>query len=143
MALRLSILRASELCIAIGEGTVTRHDIEEYLAHTIQEGAKGYAKLIDLTACVLALDSDDLELVADGLVQYGRDDQAGPVAIIVRTALNLDMAVLLKQRVGVRPFRIFTTTEAARFWLMGQNERAHTDVFPTGLSPHSRHIRPL
>ena len=96
---------------------MTRADIEAYLAGTIRDGAKGYAKLVDITACTLALDHDDLESVAHDLVQYGWGERAGPVAMIVDTALNLDMAVLVKQRVGDRPFRIFTSLGAARGWL--------------------------
>jgi hypothetical protein len=44
------------------------------------------------------------------------------VAIIVSTAYNLDMAVLVKQRVGSRPFRIFTNRVAARAWLDSYRE---------------------
>ena len=64
MPLSWSILPASQLCIVSGEGTVTRSDIYTYLARTIAEGTKGYAKLVDITACTLALDADDLDTVA-------------------------------------------------------------------------------
>ncbi len=40
------------------------------------------------------------------------------VAMVVLGALNIDMAVLLKQRVGARPFRVFTDPLQARGWLM-------------------------
>ena len=117
MPLHWSLLPDPQLCIVTGRGTVTRADIEAYLAATVREGAKAYAKLVDLSGCTLALDHDDLESVARGLVQYGRLERPGPVAIVVDTALNLDMAVLMKQRVRGRPFRIFTTLGAARDWL--------------------------
>lgn len=52
------------------------------------------------------------------LVEYGADGAAGPVAMVVQGALNIDMAALLKQRVGARPFRVFTNTLDARGWLM-------------------------
>ena len=50
MPLSWSTLPDSQLCIVSGEGTVTRSDIYTYLARTIAEGAKGYAKLVDITA---------------------------------------------------------------------------------------------
>ena len=112
MPLSWSTLPDSQLCIVSGEGTVTRSDIDTYLAGTVGEGAKGYAKLVDITTCTLALDADDLETVAHRLLHYGKGERPGPVAMVVGSALNLDMAILLKQRAGDRPFRIFTTIGA-------------------------------
>jgi hypothetical protein len=134
MPLSWSILPASQLCIVSGEGTVTRSDIDTYLAGTIGEGTKGYAKLVDITTCTLALDADDLEMVAHRLMRYGMGERPGPVAMVVGSALNLDMAVLLKQRAGDRPFRIFTSIGAARSWLKGYQETYDPAAFATGLS---------
>ncbi len=140
MPLNWSTLSASQLCIVTGEATVTRADIDAYLTRTIRDGTDGYAKLVDITACALALDVDDLEAVADRLVRYGRNGPPGPVAMVVDSALNLDMAVLLKQRVGDRPFRIFTSVGAARRWLATYQE-SHAATFATGLSPRGRGLR--
>ena len=134
MPLSWSILPASKLCIVSGEGTVTRSDIETYLAGTIGDGTKGYAKLVDVTTCSLALGADDLEMVAHRLMRYGMGERPGPVAMVVGSALNLDMAVLLKQRAGDRPFRIFTSIGAARSWLTGYQESYDPAAFATGLS---------
>jgi hypothetical protein len=141
MPLSWSTLPDSQLCIVSGEGTVTRSDIDAYLAGTIGEGAKGYAKLVDVTTCTLALDADDLETVAHRLMRYGMGDRPGPVAMVVGSALNLDMAVLLKQRAGDRPFRIFTSIGAARSWLMSYQESYDPAVFATGLSTRWRALR--
>ena len=143
MSLSLSIQRNAQLCVATGQGAVTRKDIETYLARSVQEGAKGFAKLVDLTRCILALDGDDIEILADGLMLYGQGDQPGPVALVVDTALNLDMAVLLKQRVGARPFRIFTTAAAARFWLTSYREAAQPELFAPEMSAIPRPFRAL
>jgi len=137
MPLSWSTLPDSQLCIVSGEGTVTRSDIDAYLSGTVGEGAKGYAKLVDITACTLALDADDLETVADRLLHYGMGERPGPVAMVVGSALNLDMAVLLKQRAGDRPFRIFTGIGAARSWLKGYQETYDPAAFATGLSMRS------
>lgn len=102
----------------VGDGDITRQDIENYLLATVREGTKAHAKLVDITVGALALDRDDLESVARTLLEYGSDGGAGPVAMVVQGALNIDMAVLLKQRVGQRPFRIFTNPLDARGWLM-------------------------
>jgi hypothetical protein len=102
----------------VGEGDISRQDIENYLQATMQEGTKAHAKIVDITAGNLALDRDDLESVAQTLLEYGSGGGAGPVGMVVRGALNIDMAVLLKQRVGQRPFRIFTDPLEARSWLL-------------------------
>jgi hypothetical protein len=134
MPLSWSTLPHSQLCIVSGEGTVTRSDIDLYLAGTVDEGAKSYAKLVDITTCTLALDADDLEAVAHRLLHYGVGERPGPVAMVVGSALNLDMAVLLKQRAGDRPFRIFTSIGAARSWLTGYQETYDPAALATGFS---------
>jgi hypothetical protein len=113
----------------VGEGDITRQDVEAYLQATEREGTKGHAKLVDLTAANLVLDRADLEAVADTLLRYGSDGEAGPVAMVVQGVLNIDMAVMLKQRVGSRPFRVFADALQARGWLM--TSRADTSV-PAG-----------
>lgn len=116
----LSWTRGDEFGIltVVGEGDISRQDIENYLKATEQEGTKAHAKLVDITVGNLALDRDDLESVARTLLEYGSTGDAGPVAMVVQGALNIDMAVLLKQRVGARPFRVFTNPLDARGWLM-------------------------
>jgi hypothetical protein len=141
MPLSWSTLPDSQLCIVSGEGTVTRSDIDAYLVGTIAEGAKGYAKLVDITACTLALDADDLDTVAHRLMQYGRGDRPGPVAMVVGSAPNLDMAVLMKQKVGDRPFRIFTSVGAARSWLTSYQESYDPEALASGFSTRSRLLR--
>ena len=142
MPLNWSNLPQSRLCVVTGDGAVTRADIDAYLAGTIREGVKSYAKLVDIMTCTLALSADDLEHVADSLVQYGWGDRAGPVAMVVGTPLNLDMAVLLKQRVGERPFRIFTNQGAAREWLASYAESYDLGVLPAGTTGRGRGLRP-
>ncbi|CAN5906234.1 hypothetical protein BH11PSE3_BH11PSE3_40830 [soil metagenome] len=136
MALNLSILPDAELCLVTGDGTVTRADIEGYLAHSLKAGAKNYAKLVDLTGATLILDPDDLEIVAQGLVRYSMGERPGPVALVVGNAITLDMAVLLKQRVGERPFRIFTSIDSARVWIVSYREISRPEIVPTGIRLH-------
>ena len=119
-----------------GDGSITRADIERYLAATIHGGAKAYAKLIELPSIsALLLDHDDIESVAESLLDYGKGERPGPVAFVVHTALHLDMMMLLKQRVGPRPFRIFTTMAEAGAWLRSTIGFGH-DVHRSPGTPH-------
>ena len=86
-------------------------------------------------------------MVAHRLMRYGKGERPGPVAMVVGSALNLDMAVLLKQRAGDRPFRIFTSIGAARSWLTGYQESydprpsrpdaAHASCAPSDRAPRN------
>ncbi|MFI5000767.1 MAG: hypothetical protein ACHQK9_12880 [Reyranellales bacterium] len=129
MALFWSIFPEDEMVEVSGEGIITRADIEDYLAAMSRDGIKSYAKLVEVVLTgTLALDRDDVEHVAQSLVEYGRDGEAGPVAIVVHSELHLDMAVLLKRRVGDRPFRIFTSLMEARAWLGSYGKHDHVMV---------------
>lgn len=119
----------------VGQGDITRLDIENYLQATVREGTKAHAKLVDITVGNLALDRDDLESVARTLLDYGLGGGAGPVAMVVQGALNIDMAVLLKQRVGARPFRIFTDPREARGWLMAPVRPVAVNPLPMKSTP--------
>ena len=143
MSLNWSALPPSRLCIVTGADTVTRADIKAYLDSSIEEGIKSYGKLVDITACTLALDADDLETVADDLIRYGAGEPPGPVAMVVASALNLDMAVLLKQRVGDRPFRIFTNAGAARAWLSAAQESQEARALSTVMRTRQRRLRSI
>jgi hypothetical protein len=59
MPLNWSNLPQSRMCIVTRDGAVTRADIDAYLAGTIREGVKGFAKLVDIMSCTLALSADD------------------------------------------------------------------------------------
>jgi hypothetical protein len=129
MALFWSIFPEDEMVEVNGDGIITRADFENYLAAMSRDGIKSYAKLVEVAFTgTLALDHDDVECAAQGLMKYGRDGEAGPVAIVVHSELNLDMAVLLKQRVGDRPFRIFTNLTEARAWLGSYGKHGHVMV---------------
>lgn len=118
----------------VGQGDITRRDIEDYLNATVREGTKSHAKLVDVTVGNLSLTRDDLESVARTLLDYGLSGRAGAVAIVVRGVLNIDMAVLLKQRVGPRPFRIFTDPLDAHGWLMTTVRPVPVKLLPAPLA---------
>ena len=117
MSLHWNIVSDRALVIVEATGAVRRWDIEDYLDNTIRQGVKGYRKLVILKRGVLTLSPDDLDSIAKDLALYGKGEPPGPVAIVVGGSLNLDMAMLLKARVGSRPFRIFVTVDAALEWL--------------------------
>jgi hypothetical protein len=119
MPIRWTISRRREHAEAMGIGKIGYTDLQEFFASLAAKGAGSYRISFDLTLGELTLSRDDLSQVARILSDAGRKGRGGPVAMIVRTELTLDMAVLLKQRVGTGAFRVFTDSDAARAWLEG------------------------
>jgi len=112
-------------------GSVIRLEVEDYFDAIVKADAKTYTKFIDLTFARLELSRDDLSAVAGRLIMYSDGERPGPVGMVVRTPATLDMVVLLKQRLRTRPFRIFTSSDEARFWLKSfeaANWPQHTNV---------------
>lgn len=108
--------------LAHGIATVDRGDLEDWLVGTIEQGARHCAKLIDLIGCALVLDREDLDSVARWFLSYHRRGETGPVALVVHGALNIDFAILLKQRIDIATFRVFTDRGQAMAWLSATAE---------------------
>jgi hypothetical protein len=87
------------------------------------EGTVGYCKLLDLSRADIRLSRDDIQTIVAG-TRLASPTTAGPIAILLGrdpAPLLLDMAVLLKSRVGNRRrLRVFTDEAAARRWLSAE-----------------------
>lgn len=119
-ALGWSILGQDNLVIVSGVGVFDLSFLMSYLKAMQTAGAVGYCKLLDLRQADIQLSGEDLQAI--GTLTRNNDPAAsGPVAILVGKSpppLMLDMAILLKQRVGTaRRFRLFTDEPQAREWL--------------------------
>lgn len=115
-----SIQKHEKLVVVSGLGVFDFPFLISYLKATQAAAAVGYCKLLDLRQADIQLSSDDLQAI--GTLTRNNDPTAsGPVAILVGKnppPLMLDMAILLKQRVGTsRRFRLFTDEAEARRWL--------------------------
>jgi hypothetical protein len=120
------------LVIVRGLGKVTRSDIAEYLAQTLRDRVKGYGKLILMGDSTMVQTSEELDDVANSLVAYARGEVPGPVAFVAGNPMNLDMIVLLKQRVGGRPFSIFIDAREAAQWLESFSQPNVSRIAPEG-----------
>jgi hypothetical protein len=65
----------------------------------------------------LVLSPGDIETIAHCLRRYCAKPFPGPIALSVHNSYNLDMAILLKQRVPPGKFRVFPDTGSAFRWL--------------------------
>lgn len=118
-----TINRAERLVTVRGVGV---YDLSFAMALTAAMSAErtvGYCKLLDLSRADIRLSSDDLQtMVANTCLASATT--AGPIAIVLGhepDPLLLDMAVLLKSRIGKhRRLRVFTDEWSARQWLSAE-----------------------
>ncbi len=119
-ALGWSILKEAGIVIVRGVGVFDLAFLRSYMRATQVGGAVGYGKLFDLRQTDIEFSGDDLQAVGL-LMRNTAPTTSGPVALLVGKnppPLMLDMAILLKQRVGTsRRFRLFTDEPEARDWL--------------------------
>jgi len=126
-ALGWSIHGQDRLVVASGVGVFDLPFLLSFRKAVHAAGAAGYSKLFDLRQADIQLSDDDLQVIGT-LTRRGDPAASGPIAILVGRnppPLMLDMAILLKQRVGSsRVFRLFTDEAGARQWL------AETSMIP-------------
>jgi hypothetical protein len=117
MPLHCTVLPDEGLALVAGEGNVTRSHIKGCLSLFKGQPVDRYGKLINLIHAQLVLGHDDIETIAHCLRRYCAKPFPVPIALSVRNSYNLDMAILLKQRVPDGKFRIFPETGSAFRWL--------------------------
>lgn len=93
-------------------------------------GAAGYGKLFDLSRADIQFSSDDLNIMA-ARTRLIDPLKSGPIAILLGnqpSPLLVDMAVLLKNRIGQRRrLRLFTSEVEARLWLSSEAARLNSE----------------
>ena len=119
-ALGWSIQRHEKLVVVSGLGVFDLPFFLSYLQAMQAAGAIGSCKFLDLRQADIQLGGDDLAAIGT-ITRQPSATLPGPVAILVGKnppPLMLDMAILLKQRIGTsRRFRLFTDEADARRWL--------------------------
>lgn len=106
-----------DLVMIEGTGEVTRHDIKECLSAFKGQAVDRHGKVINLLFARLVLTPDEIETIGHNLGRYCTKPSPGAIALVVHDSLNLDMAILLKQRVQARKFRVFADESLAIRWL--------------------------
>lgn len=118
-----TINRAARLVTVRGVGVYDLSFAIALGAAMWSERAVGYGKLLDLSRADIQFSSDDLQTMVATTCLAGRTT-AGPIAIVLGhdpDPLLLDMAVLLKSRIGDRRrLRVFTDEWTARQWLSSE-----------------------
>lgn len=122
-ALTWTIYRPDQLVVIHGIGVFDIFFATAFREAMRAEGAAGFCKLFDLSRADILLSNEDLQAMVASTRLRG-PIQSGPIAIhLGRTPppLLVDMAILLKERVGARRrVRLFTDERLARQWLAAE-----------------------
>lgn len=118
-----TIDRPARLVIVRGVGVYDLSFAMALGAAMSAERTVDYCKLLDLSRADIRLSSEDLQVMVANSCLAGATT-AGPIAVVLGAEpdpLLLDMAVLLKNRIGNhRRFRVFTDEWTARRWLSAE-----------------------
>lgn len=127
-----SIDSFERLVVVSGIGVFDLRFYISYVSRLRTQGAAGYCKLLDLRQADIRLSPEDFAAICT-FTRKGDGATAGPTAMVIGENpphLLLDMAILLKQRIGTaRRFKLFTNkAEASRWLALGSIPMVHAGI---------------
>jgi hypothetical protein len=118
MPLTWSISHEDRLVSAAVSGEASGQDLQQYMAAVVAAGGMPYRKLFDATyAAPGSLRLSELRAFAKTIVAYAKEGAVGPLAIVVGSDLEREMAELFGQADAGRALGIFSDVVEARQWL--------------------------
>ncbi len=119
MPVTWSISHEDRLVLAAVSGESSGQDLQQYMVAVTAAGAMPYRKLFDATyAAPGSLRLSELRAFAKTIVAYANEKGAvGPLAIVVGSDLEREMAELFGQADAGRALGIFSDAQKARQWL--------------------------
>lgn len=135
MPLQWAIESSSATLVVTGRGPVTARHVKAFLSELKGQPEDTFGKIILLEGGRLTLDHEELDQVAAYIRAYCAKEAPGPIALVVTDPFNLDMAVLLKQRLPSAKFRIFGDPAPALNWILHPVAVAASDRAAPGAHP--------
>lgn len=118
MPVTWSISHEDRLVSASVSGEASGQDLEAYMSAVTAADAMPYRKLFDATyAAPGSLRLSELRAFSRKIVAYAKEGPVGPLAIVVGSDLEREMAELFGQADAGRALGIFSDVVAARQWL--------------------------
>ena len=118
MPVKWSINHEDRIVLANAEGEASIEDLEQYLSAMAAAGGMPYRKLFDTTYLAPgALRLAELRAFSAKVLAHAKQGPIGPIAIVVGTELEQEMAEMFGRTDAGRPLAIFSDVAAAREWL--------------------------
>jgi hypothetical protein len=118
MPVKWSISHEDRIVLASAEGEASIEDLEQYLTAMAAAGGLPYRKLFDTTYIAPGtLRLAELRAFSRKVLALAKDGPIGPIAIVVGSELEQELAELFGRTDAGRPLAIFSNVAAAREWL--------------------------
>ena len=118
MPVKWSIIHEHRLVLASAEGEAPLADLEQYMSAVAAAGGMPYRKLFDATYVAPgALRLSELRAFAGQIIALPKAGPLGPIAIVVGSELEQEMAEAFGKVDAGRPLAIFSDATKARQWL--------------------------
>jgi hypothetical protein len=121
MPIDLGINHLDRMVTAVAHGNITRDEVEGFARELFEVGLFHYKKLVDISAAISQLTSEDLAVFAARFRDRPKTIRSGPVAIVVDAKRGEMGRLIVELTRKDRPTRIFHNIHEARKWL---NENA-------------------
>ena len=123
MPVKWSINHEDRLVLASAEGDASMADLEQYVSEMVAAGGLPYRKLFDATYVAPgALRLAELRAFSKKVLELAKAGPIGPIAIVVGTELEQEMAEAFGKVDAGRPLAIFSDPAKARQWLDSRPE---------------------
>lgn len=120
MPVKWSVNHEDRLVLASAEGEASLADLEQYISGVVAAGAMPYRKLFDTTYLAPgALRLAELRAFSRKVLELAKGGRIGPIAIVVGSELEQEMAEAFGKVDAGRPLAIFSDAAKARQWLDG------------------------
>jgi hypothetical protein len=118
MPVKWSISHEDRIVLASAEGEASIEDLEQYLTAMAAAGGLPYRKLFDTTYIAPGtLRLAELRAFSRKVLALAKDGPIGPIAIVVGSELEQELAELFGRADAGRPLAIFSNVATAREWL--------------------------
>ncbi len=120
MPVTWSISHNDRLVLASAEGDISPGNFDEYMSALVAAGAMPYRKLFDVTyATPGSIRLAQLKAFGSKVVAFAKLGAVGPLAIVVGSELEHELAELFARADAGRALAIFSDRTKAREWLDG------------------------
>ena len=123
MPIEWTISHGSRLVVAVAKGEMQAEHMREFLQAIDREGARPYAKMIDVKGLTTRFAPEQVGTFAAVVREREVDGAVGPIAIVVGPGPIAEQARAFSERGHlVRPIRVFAELHEARRWLDRQRD---------------------
>ena len=123
MPIEWTISHGARLVVAVAKGEMQPEHVREFLQAIDREGARPYAKMIDVKGLTTRFAPEQIGTLAAVVREREVDGAVGPIAIVVGPGPLAEQARAFSERGHlVRPIRVFAELHEARRWLDRQRD---------------------